>query len=64
MSLAEKYTRAGHPTIEELISEQHLSFPRDPHDLLGDFWPPEESVDEFLEALRAWRGHAKTDPAA
>jgi hypothetical protein len=29
-------------------------------DLLGDFWPEDESTDEVLETLREWRreGHA------
>ena len=64
MSAAEKYVREGHPTIEELIAEQNLTFPRDPRDLIGDFWPPEESIDDFLKLLRESRGHVKTDPAA
>ena len=64
MALAEKYIREGHPAIDELVAEQQLAFPRDPHDLLGDFWPEEDSIDDFLTALREWRGHAKTDPAA
>jgi hypothetical protein len=62
--LAQKYTRWGHPSTEELITAQGLTFPRDPNDLLGNFWPEEESIDDFLSALREWRGHAKTDPAA
>lgn len=61
MSLAEKYIREEHPTIDELAAAQQLAFPRDPHDLLGDFWPPEESIEGFLAAMREWRGHAKTD---
>ena len=60
----QKYARRGHPTTEELIAAQGLKFPRDPRDLLGSFWPQEESIDDFLSALREWRGHAKTDPAA
>jgi hypothetical protein len=56
--------REGHPSIDELIAEQGVYFPRNPCDLLGDFWPEEESIDDFLAALREWRGHAKTDPAA
>jgi hypothetical protein len=64
MSLAEKYTRAGHPTVDELIAGQGVAFPRDPNDLLGDFWPQEESINDFLAALHEWRGHTKTDPAA
>lgn len=64
MRLAEKYARDGHPTIDELVIEQHVDFPRDPRELLGEFWPEEESIEDFLAALREWRGHTKTDPAA
>ena len=62
--LVQKYARRGHPTTEELITAQGLTFPRDPRDLLGKFWPEDESIDDFLSALREWRGHTKTDPAA
>jgi hypothetical protein len=62
--LVQKYSRHEHPSAEELIAAQGLTFPRDPRDLLGDFWPEEESIDDFLAAMREWRGHAKTDPAA
>jgi hypothetical protein len=41
-----------------------VTFPRDPRDFLGDFWPEEESIDDFLAALHEWRGHVKTNPAA
>lgn len=64
MAISEKYVRGGHPALEELIAEQQLSFPRDPRELLGDFWPEEESIDDFLQAMHEWRGHVKTDPAA
>jgi hypothetical protein len=64
MSLAEKCTREGHPTVDELIADQGVVFPRDPNELLGDFWPQEESINDFLAALHEWRGHTKTDPAA
>jgi hypothetical protein len=64
MSLTEKYTREGHPTVDELIADQGVAFPRDPNELLGDFWPQDESINDFLAALHEWRGHTKTDPAA
>jgi hypothetical protein len=64
MSVVEKYIREGHPTIEELVAEQGVVFPRDPHDLFGEAWPEEESKDDFLRTLREWRGHTETDPAA
>ena len=62
--LVQNYARRGHPTTEELITAQGLTFPRDPRELLGSFWPEEESLDAFLSALREWRGHEKTDSAA
>jgi len=63
MLTAEKYVDQGHPKIEELIAEQGIVFPRDPRDLLGDFWPEEESIDNFVRALRESRGPRNTDPA-
>ena len=64
MSVAEKYSRQGHPTIDELVAEQGVIFPREPRELLGDFWPEHESIEDFLRELREWRGHRNTDPAA
>jgi hypothetical protein len=61
--LARKYSRTGHPTTDELIAAQGVTFPRDPRDLVGDFWPEDENIDDFLAAVWDWRGHAKTDPA-
>ena len=61
MSATEGCVNHGHPTIEELIAEQGVVFPRDPGDLLGDFWPEEESIDDFIRAMREWRGHRNTD---
>jgi hypothetical protein len=63
-SLAERYARIGHPSIEELVAEQGTKFPADPGDLLGDFWPEEESIEDFLRAFHEWRGHDRRDRAA
>jgi predicted RNA polymerase sigma factor len=57
--VAEKYARNGHPSIEELVAEQGAKFRADPVELLGDFWPEEESIDDFLRALHEWRGHGR-----
>jgi hypothetical protein len=62
--LVQRYSRQGHPSEEELVAAQGLTFPRDPKVRLGNFWPEEESIDDFLTAMREWRGHTKTDPAA
>ncbi len=53
--LAQRYARSGHPSLEELTAAQGLTFPREPSELLGDFWPQEESTEEFLQALRESR---------
>jgi hypothetical protein len=63
-SMAEKYARAGHPSIDELVLEQGTKFPDDPHDLLGDFWPEDEPIEDFLTMLRESRGHRNSDRAA
>lgn len=62
--VAEKYSRTGHPSIEEIVAEQGTRFPADPAELLGDFWPEDESIEDFLKALHEWRGHDKSDRAA
>jgi len=61
---AEQYARFGHPTIEELVAEPGTRFPADPAELLGDFWPEEESIEDFLRALHEWRGHDRRDRAS
>ena len=63
-SLADRYAHAGHPSIEELVADQGTKFPADPAELLGDFWPEEESIEDFLRALSEWRGHDRSDRAA
>ena len=58
------YSAAGHPSVEQLMAEQGTGPITDVSLLHGNFWPAEESVDEFLETLHEWRGHKRTDPAA
>lgn len=59
-----QYSAAGHPSVEQLVAEQGTGPITDVSLLHGDFWPEEESIEEFLEALHEWRGHAHTNPAA
>ena len=49
------YSAGGHPSIEPITDAAMLH---------GDFWPEEETVEDFLAALHEWRGHKRTDPAA
>jgi hypothetical protein len=63
-TIEEKYASAGHPSIRELKLAQRTMPTSDPRELIGDFWPEEENIDDFLAALREWRGHTETDQAA
>jgi len=58
------YSAGGHPSIEQLMAEQGTGPITDAAMLHGDFWPDEETVEDFLAALHEWRGHKRTDPAA
>lgn len=46
------------------MAEQGIGPITDVSVLRGDFWPEEESIEGFLEALHEWRGHKRTDPAS
>ena len=52
------------PTVDELIARQGKGPIGDPRILLGDVWPEDEPVEEFLAALHEWRGHDRTGRAA
>jgi hypothetical protein len=58
------YRATGHPSGEQLVAQQGTGPVTDVNVLRGDFWPEEESIDEFLATLHEWRGHVRTDPAA
>ena len=53
------YPAAGHPSFEQLMAEQGTSPIADVSVLHGDFWPEEESIEEFLATLHEWRGHKR-----
>jgi hypothetical protein len=59
-----RYVASGHPSVEQLMAGQGTGPVTDVSVLHGDFWPEEESIEEFLETLHEWRGHHRTDPAA
>ena len=46
------------PNLEALTSEQGVEPVEDFDALLGDFWPDDESADEFVLTLREWRRDA------
>ena len=41
--------------LDQLIAAQGVKPVARFEDLLGDFWPEEESADEFIAAVRKWR---------
>ena len=59
-TIEQKYASAGHPSTEELKLAQGTIPASDPREMFGDFWPEEEDIDDFLAALREWRGHIET----
>jgi hypothetical protein len=59
--LSLKYARSGHPSIEELMEAQGVTFPIDLEALRG-VWPEDESIDDFLEFIHEQRGHRRPDP--
>jgi hypothetical protein len=42
-----------------LAAKQGVKPVTDPRELIGDFWPEEESVDEFLAARQRWQQQAR-----
>ena len=47
--------------VEVLAGQQAVSRVTNFSELLGDFWPEDETAEEFVEAVRQWRregGHA------
>jgi len=58
------YASSGHPSVEQLMAQQGTGPITDVSMLHGDFWPEEETIEEFLATLREWRGHERTDPSA
>ena len=42
-------------TIEELAAEQGVKPVTDLKSLVADFWPEDETADDFIAAVRAWR---------
>ncbi len=43
------------PTLDELAQAQGIKIIRDISELHADFWPTDESVDDFLDAVHTWR---------
>jgi hypothetical protein len=57
--LEEEARKQAHARAWELARKQGVQPIRSIKDLQGDFWPEDESVDEFLEWVRAIRQQDK-----
>jgi hypothetical protein len=42
-------------TLTELARQQGVTPIADPDELIGDFWPIDESIDDFIAAVHTWR---------
>lgn len=42
-------------TLEQRAAEQGVGPVQHFEDLLGDFWPEDETADAFINAVRQWR---------
>ena len=58
------YAVTGYPSVDQPMAEQGTGPIADVSVLHGDFWPEEESNEDFLDTLHEWRGHKRTNPAA
>ena len=58
------HSATGHPSFAQLMAQQGAGPITDISVLRGDFWPEEESIEEFLATLYEWRGRKRADPAA
>ena len=58
-----RYNFYANPTLEEIIAQQGKG-PVDIATLHQNAWLDDEPIEDFLAALREWRGHGKSDPAA
>lgn len=43
------------PRWLQIAEEQGVKPVKDIKDLVGDFWPEDESIDDFIAAVREWR---------
>jgi hypothetical protein len=55
----EEAQRKAHARAWELARQQGVVPIRDINELKGDFWPEDESIDDFLSWLRATRREDK-----
>jgi hypothetical protein len=45
----------AHIDPEALVAQQGVKPIANPEDLYADFWPADETADDFIQAVRQWR---------
>lgn len=63
-SASAPYASSGHQSFEQLMAEQGTGPVTDVATLHGNFWPEEETIEEFLATLDEWRGRKPYEPVA
>ena len=51
---------SGKVDVEAWLRQQGVGPILDPSKLKGDFWPEDESIDDFLAARREWRKEGRS----
>ena len=51
----DSFVSGAAPDLAMLAADQGVGPVTDLGELRGDFWPDDERVDDFVEAVRAWR---------
>ncbi|HEY0071997.1 MAG TPA: hypothetical protein VGE04_18705 [Chloroflexia bacterium] len=51
----------AHNAIEDLAKQQGVKPVIDPGTLAGDFWPEDETAEEFIATLRQWRNEGTNE---
>jgi hypothetical protein len=59
-ALGELYSFDALPDLDALAKAQGVQPIEDIDDLVADFWPEDESIDDFIAAVRRWRDEEET----
>lgn len=54
-----RFNFEANPTLDELIEQQGKG-PVNDLSIFQGGWPDDEPIEDFLAALREWRGHARS----
>ena len=59
-ALEELYAFDALPSLEALADAQGVQPIEDIDDLVADFWPEDESIEDFMATIRRWRDEEDT----